>query len=171
MNDNLHKILHANSEYAKKYSGKAKLGMPPSRKIAILTCMDARLDPAKFAGLNEGDAHVIRNAGGRATNDAIRSLVISGSVLGTKEWLVIHHSDCGMESFTDQEISKSLEEKFDTSEGNYINWFSISDREKSIKEDIERIRRNPLVSDEVNISGYLFDVKTGMLIEIYGENI
>jgi hypothetical protein len=100
-------VLAANATYAKTFGDKAKLAMPPARRFAILTCMDARLDPAKFAGLAEGDAHVIRNAGGRASDDAIRSLVISHKLLGTNEWFVIHHTDCGMETFTD-EVMRSL---------------------------------------------------------------
>jgi carbonic anhydrase len=95
-------VLAANKAYTKDFGHKAKLPMPPARRFAILTCMDARLDPAKFAGLSEGDAHVIRNAGGRASDDAIRSLVISHKLLGTTEWFVIHHTDCGMETFTDK---------------------------------------------------------------------
>src|SRR6516164_421348 len=89
-------VLAANVKYAQSFGDKAHLPLPPSRRFAILTCMDARLDPAKYAGLAEGDAHVIRNAAGRATDDAIRSLVISTKLLGTKEWFVIHHTDCGM---------------------------------------------------------------------------
>src|SRR5512142_1067462 len=99
--------MAANSRYAASFGDKGKLAMPPARGFAILTCMDARLDPAKYAGLAEGDAHVIRNAGGRASDDAIRSLVISHKLLGTREWFVIHHSECGMELFTD-EIMRDL---------------------------------------------------------------
>src|ERR1700759_4085531 len=99
--------LSANKTYAGNFGDKSKLALPPARHFAILTCMDARLDPAKYAGLAEGDAHVIRNAGGRASDDAIRSLVISHKLLGTREWFVIHHTDCGMETFTD-EIMRSL---------------------------------------------------------------
>src|SRR5512139_3856483 len=95
-------VMAANRRYTKNFGERALLPMPPARHFAILTCMDARLDPARFAGLAEGDAHVIRNAGGRATDDAIRSLVISYKLLGTKEWFVIHHTDCGMEFFTDE---------------------------------------------------------------------
>ena len=95
-------VLAANEAYAKGFGPKAQLPMPPARRFAILNCMDARLDPAKFVGLSKGDAHVIRNAGGRASDDAIRSLVISHKLLGTKEWFVIHHTDCGMETFTDE---------------------------------------------------------------------
>ena len=92
-------VLRANAAYAAEFGDKGNLPMPPGRSFAILTCMDARLDPAKYAGLAEGDAHIIRNAGGRASDDAIRSLVISYKLLGTKEWFVIHHTDCGMETF------------------------------------------------------------------------
>ena len=100
----LPEVLAANEAYAADFGDKGQLGMPPARQFAILTCMDARLDPAKYAGLSEGDAHVIRNAGGRASDDAIRSLVISYKLLGTAEWFVIHHTDCGMEFFTDDVI-------------------------------------------------------------------
>ena len=94
-------VLGANREYAASFGAKSELALPPARHFAILTCMDARLDPAKYAGLAEGDAHVIRNAGGRASDDAIRSLVISYKLLGTNEWFVVHHTNCGMEYFTD----------------------------------------------------------------------
>jgi carbonic anhydrase len=94
-------VLEANDQYVRNFGEKGKLAMPPARHFAILTCMDARLDPAKYAGLAEGDAHVIRNAGGRATDDAIRSLVISHKLLGTNEWFVIHHTNCGMETFSE----------------------------------------------------------------------
>src|SRR5262245_65582394 len=99
MSQILSEVLDANAKYAASFGEKARLTLPPARRFAILTCMDARLDPAKYAGLTEGDAHVIRNAGGRASDDAIRSLVISYKLLGTREWFVIHHTDCGMEFF------------------------------------------------------------------------
>src|ERR1700685_2098931 len=100
----LAEVLEANTKYAADFGDKAKLATPPARRIAVVTCMDARLDPAKFLGLSEGDAHVIRNAGGRASEDAIRSLVISYKLLGTKEFFVIHHTDCGMELFSGEII-------------------------------------------------------------------
>ena len=96
----LPEVLAANTSYASTFGAKSELAMPPARRFAILTCMDARLDPAKYAGLRKGDAHVIRNAGGRASDDAIRSLVISYKLLGTQEWFVVHHTNCGMEFFT-----------------------------------------------------------------------
>src|SRR6266567_8177733 len=108
------KCWAANVKYAENSGDKSNLPLPPSRHFAILTCMDARLDPAKYAGLAEGDAHVIRNAGGRATDDAIRSLVISHKLLGTREWFVIHHTNCGMELFTDDVIGDLLADSLET---------------------------------------------------------
>src|SRR5450432_908115 len=107
-------VLRANGEYVKTFGAKGKLALPPARQFSILTCMDARIDPAKLAGLSEGDAHVIRNAGGRASDDAIRSLVISYKLLGTREWFVIHHSNCGMELVTDEVMRGLLESSLET---------------------------------------------------------
>jgi carbonic anhydrase len=174
-------VLSANQNYSKDFGDKGKLAMPPSRRFAILTCMDARLDPAKFAGLAEGDAHVIRNAGGRASDDAIRSLVISYKLLGTQEWFVIHHTDCGMETFTNEIMSELLANSLETATidadgwhdvgkgpgsvtGSYINWLTISDLAKSVVDDVKRIRTFPLVPANIPIYGYIYDVKTGQLI-------
>ena len=145
--------------------------------------MDARLDPAKYAGLSEGDAHVIRNAGGRASDDAIRSLVISYKLLGTAEWFVIHHTDCGMEFFTDEVIRGLLASSLETaalgpdgfydvgtgpgsSEGAYIDWLSIADQTGSVVDDVRRIRKHPLVPAGIPIHGFLYDVRSGRLIEV-----
>src|SRR5208282_4338682 len=114
MSNILQEVLAANENYAAEFGDKNKLAPAPARHFAILTCMDARLDPAKFAGLAEGDAHVIRNAGGRASDDAIRSLVISYKLLGTQEWFVIHHTNCGMEFFTNDVIRKLLANSLET---------------------------------------------------------
>jgi len=183
MTTNLSEILSANQNYAQEFENKSLLPMPPKRHLAILTCMDARLIPAKFAGLVEGDAHVIRNAGGRASDDAIRSLIISYKLLGTNEWLVIHHTDCGMETFTDEVIRNLLSSSLKTatfgaegwqdspdgsgsSEGDYIDWLTISDQSKSVVADVQRIRSHPLVPPSIPIYGYIYDVKTGKLIEV-----
>ena len=115
-------VLAANANYVSQFGDKGKLALPPARRFAILTCMDARLDPAKYAGLSEGDAHVIRNAGGRATDDAIRSLVISHKLLGTLEWFVIHHSNCGMELFTDDVIADLLDDDLGTAKFDGKTW-------------------------------------------------
>ena len=176
-------VLAANRRYADSFASRGGLVMPPGRRFAILTCMDARLDPAKFAGLAEGDAHVVRNAGGRASDDAIRSLVISYKLLGTREWFVIHHSECGMETFTDEImrdlLAKSLKtSRFDgkawkddgagpgSTEGQFIDWLTIKDQNASVAADVRRIRNHPLVPRDIPIYGYIYDVKTGRLIEV-----
>ena len=183
MSQILREMLCANETYAQNFGDRAHLPLPPGRHFAILTCMDARLDPAKFAGLREGDAHVFRNAGGRVTDDAIRSLVVSYKLLETCEWFVIHHTDCGMEYITDMEIrrllSKSLkpatldekgwhdvEDSSGTTEGEFINWLTIDNPIKSLCVDVNRLRTHPLVPREIPIYGYLYDVKTGKLIEV-----
>lgn len=176
-------VLSANEKYAASFGEKSELALPPARGFAILTCMDARLDPAKYAGLAEGDAHVIRNAGGRASDDAIRSLVISYKLLGTKEWFVIHHSDCGMEFFTDEVIRGLLANSLETAalgaegfydvgtgpgsaEAKYIDWLTIADQAQSVTEDVARIKAHPLVPAGIPVYGYIYDVKTGRLIEV-----
>jgi carbonic anhydrase len=176
-------VLAANARYMNDFGARSELPMPPGRRFAILTCMDARLDPAKFAGLAEGDAHVIRNAGGRASDDAIRSLVISYKLLGTREWFVIHHTDCGMETFTDEIMRGLLASSLETatidkrgwrdigkgpgsSEARYIDWLTIDDHARSLVEDVARIRNHPLVNDSIPIYGYIYDVKSGRLIEV-----
>ena len=120
-------VLGANAEYVKHFGDKSELALPPARGFAILTCMDARLDPAKYAGLAEGDAHVIRNAGGRASDDAIRSLIISHKLLGTKEWFVIHHTDCGMELFTNDIISGLLAKSLKTATVDENGWRNVEE--------------------------------------------
>jgi carbonic anhydrase len=179
----LNEVLAANAAYAASFGAKGNLALPPARRFAVLTCMDARLDPAQFAGLREGDAHVIRNAGGRASDDAIRSLVISYKLLGTREWFVIHHTDCGMEYFTDGIMRELLSSSLETAvldaggfrdvgkgpgstEARYIDWLTIEDRAQAVLEDVGRIRRHPLVPATIPVYGYLFDVKTGKLLEI-----
>jgi carbonic anhydrase len=176
-------VLAANAAYAKSFGAKGELAMPPARRFAILTCMDARLDPAAFAGLREGDAHVIRNAGGRASDDAIRSLVISYKLLGTAEWFLIHHTNCGMEFFTDALMRDLLASSLETAElgpdgfrdvgtgpgspeGHHISWLTIADQQKSVADDVRRIRKHPLVPARIPIYGYIYDVKTGRLNEV-----
>ncbi|GAC1445867.1 MAG: carbonic anhydrase [Pyrinomonadaceae bacterium] len=176
-------VLAANAAYVESFGDKANLAMPPARRFAILTCMDARLDPSKFAGLTEGDAHVIRNAGGRASDDAIRSLVISHKLLGTREWFVIHHTDCGMVTFSDEVMRELLASSLETAsfdgtswsdagksagstEGEYVDWLTIKNQAESVAADVKRIRQHPLVSRTIPIYGYLYDVKSGRLVEV-----
>src|SRR3989304_8313022 len=165
----LNEVLQANVAYANTFGDKGKLAMPPARRFAILTCMDARLHPSKFAGLAEGDAHVIRNAGGRASDDAIRSLVISYKLLGTNEWFVIHHTDCGMETFTDEVMRALLRRSLDTAqigpggwkdvgkgpgsaEGDFIDWLTIEDQAESVTADVARISWCPATCRSTAIS-------------------
>ena len=183
MSWNVNQILKANAEYVKQFGGNGKLGARAARRIAILTCMDARLDPARFAGLIEGDAHVIRNAGGRASDDAIRSLIISHKLLGTNEWFVIHHTGCGMASFTDEIMGDLLEQSLDTAqltesgwtdvgkgpgsvEGRFIKWLTFQNETESVVEDVKRIRNHSLVPRDLPIYGYVYQVETGKLIEV-----
>jgi carbonic anhydrase len=179
----LNEVLEANRKYAAGFGAKKDLALPPARKFAVLTCMDARLDPAKFAGLAEGDAHVIRNAGGRSSDDAIRSLLISHKLLGTQEWFVIHHTNCGMTLFTNDIITNLLSESLESAsfdgktwtnpgreggspEGAYINFLPFNDLEKSVVDDVRRIRRHPLVPRTIPIYGYVYDVGSGRLTEV-----
>jgi len=176
-------VLAANARYAGTFGAKSALAMPPARHFAILTCMDARLDPAGYAGLKEGDAHVIRNAGGRASDDAIRSLVISYKLLGTREWFVIHHTDCGMETFSDETIRSLLASSLKTAqfdgkawhdvgpgpgsaEGSFIDWLTIHDQAQSVLADVTRIRNHPLVPGSIPIYGFVYNVRTGRLEEV-----
>src|SRR5271166_242491 len=183
MNTVLKDVLAANQQYSATFGEKGKLALPPARSFAILTCMDARLDPAKYAGLAEGDAHVIRNAGGRASDDAIRSLVISYKLLGTREFFVIHHTDCGMEFFTNEVMRGLLASSLETAEltsagfrdigkgpgsraGEFIEWLTIPDQKQAVVDDVLRIRTHPLVPRSIPIYGYVYDVKSGKLLEV-----
>ncbi|WP_307784064.1 carbonic anhydrase [Salinibacterium sp. NG22] len=179
----LDEVLSANATYAENFGDKSELALPPARGFAILTCMDARLDPAQYAGLTEGDAHVIRNAGGRASDDAIRSLVISYKLLGTKEWFVIHHTNCGMQFFTDDVMRGLLANSLEaaalgdagfedvgtgpgSAEAKYIDWLTIADQAESVLEDVTRIKAHPLVPSGIPVYGYIYDVSTGQLVEV-----
>ena len=183
MSQILEEVLNANESYAASFGAKSKLPMPPARQFAILTCMDARLDPAKFAGLSEGDAHVVRNAGGRASDDAIRSLVISYKLLGTREWFVIHHTDCGMLTFTNEVMRDLLGKSLDTASfhngqwrdpgtgggspaGDYVEWLTIKDLAKSVVADVTRIRNHPLVPSRISLYGFIYNVSSGKLVEV-----
>jgi len=187
MSEILNEVLEANRNYSANFGEKGKLALPPARRFAILTCMDARLDPAKYASLAEGDAHVIRNAGGRASDDAIRSLVISYKLLGTREFFVIHHTNCGMEFFSNEVmrglLASSLKTAQLTSEGfrdvgkgpgshagDYIEWLTIKDQRQAVLDDVERIRTHPLVPKSIPIHGFIYDVRSGKLIEVEGAS-
>jgi carbonic anhydrase len=183
MSEILAEVLASNRAYAANFGDRSKLALPPARRFSILTCMDARLDPAKYAGLAEGDAHVIRNAGGRASDDAIRSLVISYKLLGTREFFVIHHTHCGMQFFTNEIMRGLLASSLDTAEltpngfrdvgrspgssaGEYIEWLTIRDQAQAVVDDVERIRTHPLIPKSIPVYGFVYDVHSGKLIEV-----
>jgi carbonic anhydrase len=185
MSNLLNEVKDSNAKYSAAFGEKSKLALPPARRFAILTCMDARLDPAKFAGLAEGDAHVIRNAGGRASDDAIRSLVISYKLLGTREFFVIHHTNCGMEFFTNDVIRDLLASSLETAEltaqgfkdvgkgpgseaAQYIEWLAIKNQKQAVVDDVARIRAHALIPKSIPIYGFLYDVSNGKLIEVEG---
>ena len=181
----LTEVLEANVRYAAGFGGKSNLALPPAKRLAILTCMDARLDPARYAALSEGDAHIIRNAGGRASDDAIRSLVISYKLLGTREFFVIHHTDCGMQFFTNETMRGLLGSSLETARtdttrfrdvgkgpgsraGEYIEWLTVKDPKQAVLDDVARIRSHPLIPKSIPVYGYIYDVKSGKLIEVDG---
>lgn len=172
------KVETANAAYVLK----KEISKHPHMKFAILTCMDARMDPVAFAGLDD-DAYVIRNAGGRATDDAVRSLVISAKMLGTQEWFVIHHTDCGMATFTNDTMKALLKDSLGPARHEEAGWVNVSeepgakempdmdfmpftDPVESLVEDVKTLRRHPLVSKAIPIHGYLYDIHTGELREI-----
>lgn len=156
-------FLAANSSYAATFT-KGDLPLPPGRKVAVLACMDARLDPAKVLGLSEGDAHVIRNAGGVASEDAIRSLVISQRLLGTTDIVLIHHTDCGMVTFRDDEVKDQI--LADTGLRPSFALEAFPDAEEDVRQSIRRIRSNPFIPHRNAVRGFIYDVRTGRLHEV-----
>lgn len=187
-NKNMASIIEANTHYHKTFK-QSELGTQPTRGLSILTCMDCRMDPYKFAGLQDGEAHIIRNAGGRATEDAIRSLIVSHKFLGTTDWCVIHHTGCGMTTVTDETIGQLLEQDLETAvldDGTWVNpervssdnkkpgsdvgktikWYTFTDLEQSVLTDIKLIKDHPLVPSHINIYGFIFDIETGALTPV-----
>jgi len=160
-------LLDNNRRYAADFDQSGK-PMPPARRVAVLTCMDARLHPERFLGLEVGDAHVVRNAGGRASDDALRSLIISSQLLGTSEYLVIHHTDCGMLTFSNDELCGKLtaETGIDAS---HIDFMPFGDLEDSVREDVRSIRQSPFIPDGIPVNGYVYDVETGALTPVRTE--
>jgi carbonic anhydrase len=156
-------VLRNNESYSKSFT-KGDLAMPPSKHLAVLACMDARLDVHKILGLQEGEAHVIRNAGGVATDDAIRSLVISQRLLGTNEIVLIHHTDCGMLTFTDDDVKAKIEK--DTGIKPQFALESFNNLEKDVEQSIARIKASPFIPNKTNVRGFIYDVKSGRLNEV-----
>jgi len=157
-------LARANARYADGFGAKAELPRKPRRALAILTCMDARVDPARALGLEEGDAHVIRNAGGVATDDALRSLVISNRLLGTRTAYVIGHTECGMLSFTNDELYAQLERE--GLDARWLDFLPFAEIEASVRDSVRRLRHSPLLPDDYAVYGYVFDVKTGRLAPV-----
>jgi carbonic anhydrase len=156
--------LAANQQYAEKFT-LGHLSMPPARKLAIVACMDARLTVEQFLGLKTGDAHIIRNAGGLVTEDALRSLIISSYLLGTRTYYVVQHTDCGMLTFTDEKLREKL--KSETGhDASHLHFHSFSDVEKSVKKQLQTIRNNPFLPRDIVVHGFVYDVRTGKLQEI-----
>ena len=160
-------LVQANQQYAKKFD-RGDLPMPPARKLAVVTCMDARIEPSRAFGLEEGDAHVIRNAGGRAS-EALRSLVISERLLGTKEIAVIHHTDCGMLTFTNQDLHDKVKRDLGA-DSSQIDFLPFADLEESVREDVAFLQASPLIPSDVIVRGFVYDVRTGRLNEVEVES-
>jgi carbonic anhydrase len=153
-----------NEKFARDFD-KADKTLPPTQRLVVLTCMDARLHPETFLGLEIGDAHVIRNAGGRASDDALRSLIISSRLLGTQEYAVIHHTDWGMLTFSNDDHRGKL--AADTGkDASHMDFLPFSDGEESVRDDVRRIRDNPFIPADVEVSGWVYDVKTGKVREV-----
>jgi carbonic anhydrase len=153
-------VREANRRYSDAFT-KGDLPMPPGRRFAVVTCMDARIDPAKSLGLDEGDAHVIRNAGGIVSDDALRSLVISHHLLGTQEALVIGHTDCGMLTFRDEELRAKLGPASDD-----LDFHAFPDVEARVRESVDRVAESPLLPDSFTVTGFVYDVRSGELTQV-----
>jgi carbonic anhydrase len=156
-------LLRNNEEYSKSFD-KGGLPLPPARKVAVVTCMDARLSPYVMLGLSEGDAHIIRNAGGVVTDDEIRSLAISQRLLGTEEIMVIHHTDCGMLTFSDDEFRRQIQEET----GVKPQWAAeaFPDLEEDVRQSVARIKASPFIPNKDRVRGFVYDVETGRLTEV-----
>jgi carbonic anhydrase len=158
-------LIAANARYADGF-GEGALAMPPAKHLAVVTCMDARVEPLRFLGLDLGDAHVIRNAGGRATEDAIRSLVISERLLGTDAILVIHHADCGMLTFTDEQLRERVRDELGGEAGTIAaqtEFLPFSDLAESVRADVAALAASPLIPNDIPVYGFIYDVHTGRL--------
>jgi carbonic anhydrase len=163
MADAIDDALRANKEYARDF-GHADLGARPARKLAVVTCMDCRLEPLRFLGLEPGEAHVIANAGGRAA-DALRSLVVSQQMLGTEEVAVIHHTECGMGAHTNDEIRERVRDSTGADAAG-VDFLPFTDIEQSVRDDVAHLRDSPLIPDSVTIRGFVYDVRSGRVSEV-----
>ncbi len=158
-------VLQANGRYGRDFT-LGHLPMPPSRKLAVVACMDARLTVEQVLGLNTGDAHIIRNAGGIVTEDVIRSLLISHYLLGTEEWMIINHTDCGMLTFKDEELLARLQQEWATAAVSPAHFHAFSDVEENVRQQIQKVQSHPWVPNDIPVRGFIYDVKTGALNEV-----
>lgn len=158
-------VLAANQKYAQNFP-LGNLALPPKRKLAVVACMDARLTIEQFLGLKTGEAHIIRNAGGIVTDDALRSLILSHHLLGTQEFMVINHTDCGMLTFRDEDLLAKLETDTGAAPTVPSRFFAFSDLEKNVRQQVRRIQSHPWIPKQVSVRGFIYDVKTGQLQEV-----
>ena len=158
-------LVRSNERYAQSFR-LGHLPMPPARKVAVLACMDARLTVEQLLGLQTGDAHIIRNAGGIATEDALRSLLISHHLLGTQEFLILNHTDCGMLTFKDEDLRNRLEKQTGTAVFAPVHFHAFTDLENNVRRQIENVRSHPWIPKQIPVRGFIYDVKTGKLREV-----
>jgi carbonic anhydrase len=164
----IEEVLNANQNYARSFS-LGHLPMPPARKLAVVACMDARLTVEQMLGLKTGDAHIIRNAGGIVTEDVVRSLVISHHLLGTEEFVIINHTDCGMLTFKDEQLLAKLEEQTGTSVVAPSHFRAFSDVRNNVRQQIKRVLAHPWIPERIPVRGFVYDVKTGRLEEVFAS--
>lgn len=158
-------VLKANESYAKNFT-LGSLAMPPARKLAVVACMDARLTVEPMLGLKTGDAHIIRNAGGIVTEDAVRSLLISHHLLGTQEFIIINHTDCGMLTFKDEELRAKLQQLSGTATVAPVHFHAFGNLEENVRQQVQRVKSHPWVPKNIPVRGFIYDVRTGKLTEV-----
>ena len=161
----IEEVIKANESYAQNFTI-GDLPMPPGRKLAVVACMDARVTVEEVLGLKTGDAHIIRNAGGIVTEDTVRSLIISHHLLGTQEFLLIHHTDCGMLTFKDEELRAKLQQQTGTATVAPVHFHAFSDLEEDVRQQIQKLKSHPWIPEHIPVRGFIFDVKTGRLHEV-----
>ncbi len=161
----INEVLEANKAYAEGFK-LGNLPMPPARKLAVLACMDARLTVSQLLGLKTGEAHIIRNAGGIATEDALRSLIISHHLLGTQEFMIINHTECGMLTFRDEDLRKKLRQQTGKAVVAPVHFYAFSNLEDNVREQIQRVKSHPWIPSNIPVRGFIYDVKSGKLSEV-----
>jgi carbonic anhydrase len=157
-------VLEANRRYAESFD-RSKLAMPPSKRLVVVACMDARLTVEELLGLKTGEAHIIRNAGGLVTDDALRSLIISYKLLGTREFFVINHSDCGMLTFTDEQLRQQLTKDTGADAGS-LAFYAFNNLEENVRAQVAQIRNSPFIPKDISVRGFVYQVENGLLKEV-----